>query len=206
MGLDTIFMGFSRLPMTLKQKTRSAVCSGVMLGDFQALVEDHRDRVYSLACYLLGDREEAADVTQDVLLRLWRNLSELDPENGNVSAWLLRVTRNRCFDLMRKRRSQRSALGMAEEPDAVDLTPADEPDPERLASSSDLGRHLRRAVRELDEPYRSVLILREVQEMKYREISETLEMPLNTVKVNIHRGRKMLRDRLQEVMGHAVAC
>lgn len=180
-----------------------------MLGDFQALVEDHRDRVYSLAAYLLGDREEAADVTQEVLLRLWRNLPELQRsgrDGGSVTAWLLRVTRNCCFDLMRKRRSQRSALGLPEEPETVDRAPAHDPDPERLAASSDLGRHLRRAVQELAEPYRSVLILREVQEMKYQEISDTLEMPLNTVKVNIHRGRKMLRERMREVMGHAVAC
>lgn len=190
----------------LKQSARSAVCCHVMLGDFQALVEDHRDRVYSLARYLLGDPEEAADVTQEVLLRLWRNLPEIDTRDGNVAAWLLRVTRNCCFDQMRKHRSRRSALGVAEDPEAVELTAAPGPDPERLASSSDLGRHLRQAVRELSEPYRSVVILREVQEMKYQEISDTLQMPLNTVKVNIHRGRRMLRERLQEVMGHALAC
>jgi len=145
-------------------------------------------------------------VTQEVLLRLWRNLDTLDAEGGHVTAWLLRVARNQCFDLMRKRRSQRSALGHAEEPEAVERAPAAAPDPERLASSSDLGRQLRRAVQELAEPYRSVLILREVQEMKYREISDTLEMPINTVKVNIHRGRRMLRERMKEVMGHALAC
>lgn len=176
-----------------------------MLGDFEALVEEHRDRVYSLAAYVLGDREEAADVTQEVLLRLWRHLDTLD-SGGNVTAWLLRVTRNHCFDLMRKRRSRRSALGHPEEPEAVDRAPAGDPDPERRAQSSDLGRQLRRAVQELAEPYRSVLILREVQEMKYREISDTLEMPINTVKVNIHRGRKILRERMKEVMGHALAC
>lgn len=190
----------------MKQTGRSPVSLGVMLGDFEALVEEYRDRVYSLACYLLGDREEAADVTQEVLLRLWRNLDALDTEGGHVTAWLLRVTRNHCFDLMRKRRSQRSALGHPDEPEAAERAPAAGPDPERLASSSDLGRQLRRAVQELAEPYRSVLILREVQEMKYREISDTLEMPINTVKVNIHRGRRMLRERMKEVMGHALAC
>lgn len=193
----------------MKQTRPPAVSCGVMPGDFQGLVEDHQDRVFSLAAYLLGDREEAADVTQEVLLRLWRNLPELDSSGdggGNVTAWLLRVTRNCCFDLMRKRRSQRAALGHAEDPDTMDRTPDHGPDPERLAASSDLGRHLRRAVQELSEPYRSVLILREVQEMKYQDISDTLEMPLNTVKVNIHRGRRMLRERLKEVMGHAVAC
>lgn len=179
-----------------------------MPGDFQALVEEHRDRVYSLACYLLGDREEAADATQEVFLRLWRNLPELERSGGDretLAPWLLRVTRNCCFDLMRRRRTRRTVLGHPEEADAVDRTPADDPDPERLAASSDLGRHLRRAVQAMAEPYRSVLILREVQEMKYHEISETLEMPLNTVKVNIHRGRKMLRERLKEVMAHAPA-
>ncbi len=174
-----------------------------MLDRFQSLVEEHQHRVYTLASYLLGDREEAADVTQEVLLRLWRNLETLD---GNVSAWLLRVTRNYCFDLMRKRRSQKTALGNPEEPEAVHLPDTGQPSPERLAASTDLGRHLRRAVGELAEPYRSILILREVQEMKYVEISEALDMPLNTVKVNIHRGRKMLRERLKGVIGHAAAC
>lgn len=174
-----------------------------MLGEFQGLIDEHRDRVYTLAVYLLGDREEAADVTQEVLLRLWRNLETLDGEPG---AWLLRVTRNCCFDLMRKRRSLKNAFGDAQEPEALERVRGAEPDPESRAAANDLGRHLWRAVEELAEPYRSALILREVEEMKYREISETLGLPLNTVKVHIHRGRRLLRDRLREVIGHATAC
>lgn len=174
-----------------------------MLEEFQALVEQHRDRVFTLSCYLLGDREEAADATQEVLLRLWRNMGRLESHTG---AWVTRVTRNHCFDLLRKRRSQKNALGDEQEPEVFDVTAGADPSPERRAASSDLGRHLRRAIRDLGEPYRSVVILREVQEMKYKEISEALDMPINTVKVNIHRGRKMLRDRLKEVMGHAAAC
>jgi len=190
-----------------------------MLEHFQALVEQHQDRVFTLSCYLLGDREEAADATQEVLLRLWRNLATLhddavasedkggaEQRSNSVAAWLTRVTRNYCFDQLRKRRSQRNALGDEQEPEVFELTAGNDPSPEHRAASSDLGRHLQRAIRELSEPYRSVLILREVQEMKYKEISEALEMPINTVKVNIHRGRRMLRDRLRGVMGHAAAC
>lgn len=180
-----------------------------MLEHFQSLVEQHRDRVFTLSCYLLGDREEAADATQEVLLRLWRNLPALGPETtrgASAGPWLTRVTRNHCFDLLRKRRSTKNALGEEQEPEVFDLTTDDDPGPERRATSADLGRQLRRAVGELDEPYRSVLILREVQEMKYKEISEALDMPINTVKVNIHRGRRMLRDRLREVMRHAAVC
>jgi len=183
-----------------------------MLEHFQSLVEQHQDRVFTLSCYLLGDREEAADATQEVLLRLWRNLEGLEDDgrseqgSNSVAAWLTRVTRNYCFDQLRKRRSQKNALGDEQEPEVFEMTAGGDPNPEHRATSSDLGRHLQRAIRELGEPYRSVLILREVQEMKYKEISEALEMPINTVKVNIHRGRRMLRDRLRGVMGHAAAC
>jgi len=174
-----------------------------MLERFQTIVQENQNRVYTLACYLLGDREEAADATQEVLLRLWRHLGELDT---NVGAWLTRVTRNYCFDQLRKRRSTKQALGDQQEPEIFDYTEGDDPGPEHHAASSDLMRHLQHAMGELGEPYKSVLILREVQEMKYKEISEALDMPINTVKVNIHRGRRMLRDRLREVMGHATAC
>ena len=173
-----------------------------MLERFQELVDAHRDRVYTLACYLLKDREEAADATQEVLLRLWRNLDRLDAEDGsNLSAWILRVTRNHCFDQMRKAKTQRTAFGTPSGPEPLDWTPDETPGPERRATSSALATQLSRAVAALDEPYRSVIVLREIQELKYQEISDTLQMPINTVKVNIHRGRRMLRERMRDVLG-----
>lgn len=173
-----------------------------MLAKYQELVELHRDRVYTLARTLLRDRETAADVTQEVLIRLWRHLPELE---GNLGAWLARVTRNCCYDELRRRRSQTSALGTESPAEVLEDHAAASPSPERLAGSAQLGRRLRAAVAALGEPYRSVILMREVQEMKYQEIAETLDIPLNTVKIQIHRARRLLRDRIEEVNPHVAA-
>lgn len=170
-----------------------------MLTRYQELVGLHQDRVYTLARALLRDREAAADVTQEVLIRLWRHLPELE---GNLAAWLARVTRNCCYDELRRRRSQSQALGTESPAEVLEDHAAHGPSPERLASSSELGRRLRDAVAELGEPYRSVILMREVQEMKYQEIALALEIPLNTVKIQIHRARRLLRERIEEVNGH----
>ena len=78
------------------------------------------------------------------------------------------------------------------EPEIVESSPTPDADPEELARRAAFRRHLMTALTGLGEPYRSVLILREIQGLRYREIGETLEMPLNTVRVNIHRGRRLL--------------
>lgn len=170
-----------------------------MLARYRELVVQHQDRVYTLARALLRDREAAADATQEVLIRLWRHLPELD---GNFSAWLARVTRNCCYDEMRRRRSQHAAFGIESPSEVLEDHAAQGPSPERLATSAELGRRLRAAVADLGEPYRSVIVMREVQEMKYQEIADALEIPLNTVKIQIHRARRMLRERIEEVNGH----
>jgi RNA polymerase sigma-70 factor (ECF subfamily) len=184
----------------MKQNRPAARVGIAMLERFQELVEEHRDRVYTLAAYLMKDREEAADATQEVLIRLWRNLERLEEET--ISPWILRVTRNHCFDLMRKRRTAKTYFGESTAPEVLDWTPDGAPSPERRAHGTALAAQLRQVVAGLDEPYRSCIVLREIQDLKYQGISDTLEMPLNTVKVNIHRGRRMLRERMKEVLGH----
>jgi DNA-directed RNA polymerase specialized sigma24 family protein len=142
-----------------------------MLTAFEDTAQRYQRRVYSFARYLLSSREEAEDVTQEVLLRLWRHHRGVDEER--LGAWLLRVTRNACYDLLRKRR-QETAAGFRGR---------------LLAALADLG-----------EPYKSVVILREVQGLPHREIGEALGIPEVTVRVHLHRGRRKLRERLKEDM------
>ena len=167
--------------------------------EFEEAARRHQGRVYTFAHYFLGNREEAEDVTQEVLLRLWRHGLELADEA--VRPWLLRVTRNACYDLLRRRRLPVNS------PAGLDTLPAEtagaEPDPESRAAAAALGRRLRAELDRLEEPYKSVLILREIQELQYQEISDALEIPLNTVRVYIHRGRRRLREQLKEVVGDA---
>ncbi|HEX9942978.1 MAG TPA: sigma-70 family RNA polymerase sigma factor [Thermoanaerobaculia bacterium] len=169
-----------------------------MLSAFEDTAQKYRRRVYSFARYLLSNREEAEDVTQEVLLRLWRHQNGLDEER--LGAWLLRVTRNACYDLLRKRRSDASlAPGASLDDEAAQEVASAEPGPQAQAEAADFRRRLLAALSELGEPYKSVVILREVQGLPHREIGEALGIPEVTVRVHLHRGRRKLRERLREV-------
>ncbi|MEM7480983.1 MAG: RNA polymerase sigma factor [Acidobacteriota bacterium] len=166
-----------------------------MGGSFDEVFERYQRRIFTLAVYTLANREEAEEVTQDVLVKVWRRGGEV-PADGRL-AWALRVTRNACIDRIRRRAAARSvALDAGGLPE---ILAAAGPGPEERARNRVLRRRLVSALGELEEPYRSALILREVQGLSYREVADTLELPLNTVRVHIHRGRRKLRDELREV-------
>jgi len=168
----------------------------VNLRGYEKQVHRYQHRVYSFAYYFLGNREEAEDVTQDVLLRLWNHREEVD--EARLLGWLLRVARNACVDLLRRRKVQRAVMTV--NTDGVELAAGHAPLPDEVADGQLFQEHLRQALDTLKEPYRSIVILREIQEMKYEEICGALDLPLNTVKVYLHRARKMLREQLSKVM------
>ncbi len=174
---------------------------GLTLIRFEVLVTTYRHRIYGYACHYLGDAEEAADVTQDVLVRLWKNRDGIDEEHA--LAWLLRVTRNACVDVLRRRSAYRKRVETSSEMTNVHADPA--PGPDREASSNLFQEKLISALETLGEPYKSIVILREIEEYTYEEICAALDLPLNTVKVYLHRARKALRKQLTEVSHHEYA-
>lgn len=150
---------------------------------------------------MLGDSAASADVTQDVFIKLWEHRGNLEEER--ILGWLLRVARNACIDVIRKRKVRRT---VSESEDfSIDSLPSRAPLPDQEASSAIFQEHLKKALNALGEPHRSIVVLREVQEYKYEEISEVLNLPLNTVKVYLHRARKTLRKELGEVLRHDYA-
>ena len=171
-------------------------------GDFQELVREHRDRIYTFAVYSLKNREDAEDVTQEVLIRLWNHWRRL--EGAHLRAWIVRVTKNACVDAVRRRQT-RHRHEYETEDDELERAAGTGPDPERDAEDADFRRQLKAALAELAEPYRSIVILREIQGLAYDEIADSVGKPLNTVKVYLHRGRKMLREQLREVPAYAQA-
>jgi len=152
--------------------------------------------VFGFAYHFLGDREEAEDVTQEVFIRFWNHRQEID--GGQPIGWLLRVTRNASVDALRRRSAYRKTI--TGDSGRVDIAHGDTPGPARDAESNDFRTLLNLAVDRLGEPYKSLVLLREVQDLSYQEIADTLELPLTTVKVYLHRARKMLREHLTEVM------
>jgi RNA polymerase sigma-70 factor (ECF subfamily) len=161
---------------------------------FRRLVKAHKDRLYSLAVHLLGNTAEAEDVVQDVLIKLWNHHESLESER--VRPWLLRVTRNACIDLIRKRVHQRAyamAVG-AESETAVLSTPVE------ALEDANLNEHLSAAIRGLEEPFQSLVILREIQGFSYQEIGQALELSDQQVRVYLHRARRKLRQTLAPLM------
>ena len=144
---------------------------------------------------MLGSYDDARDVSQDVLIRLWRHRDPI-PE-AKVLPWLMRVTRNACIDVLRRRKMVRELT--VNGADVEDIS-HDELTPSERMEQEDERRLVEQALDQLSEPYRSIVILRELQHLKYEEISGAMDMPMNTVKVYLHRGRKMLREQLSEMI------
>lgn len=161
---------------------------------FNQIVAYHRPRIFALAWHILSDREEAADVTQTVFIRLWDRRSEIDVDR--VDAWLLRVARNAAIDAWRRRRTREGVLSANTE--AVEQLPSSHQEPpDAGVASSEFRRRLHGAVGQLPEPQRSIVVLREIEGYQYDEIAEALDLPLNTVKVYLHRARRRLREALR---------
>jgi RNA polymerase sigma factor, sigma-70 family len=168
---------------------------------FERQVQEHQDQVYGFACSMLRNEVTAQDVTQDVFIKLWEHREEVDPDRA--LPWLMRVTRNACIDQLRRRQTQRRTMTVDTE--GLSRAESRRPRPDTATETADFQAHLDASLDQIDEPYRSVLVLREIQDLKYKEIADALEMPLNTVKVYIHRGRKKLRTQLTDRLDYAPA-
>jgi RNA polymerase sigma-70 factor, ECF subfamily len=161
---------------------------------FEQAVLEHKDRVHGYAAMMLRDSAEAQDVAQEALVRLWTHRDEIETSLAGV--WLLRTTRNLCIDRLR-RRSVRAEV--ADGPDVLERQAGSAPDPERIAGSGEASRALLRALEDLSEADRTVIVMREVQGLPYDEIASTLGVPLGTLKARLHRARERLRTELVRV-------
>lgn len=158
-------------------------------------VTRHQHRVYGYALRLLGDPDEARDVVQDSMLTMWRHRDRVEAD-GAVS-WLLRVTHNAAIDRLRRRKVEHRIFEGDADFERLDGGAGS---PAGHTESADMMKHLQAAIDTLKEPYRSIVILREIEDYRYDEICGALDLPMTTVKVYLHRARKQLRETIQEVL------
>lgn len=165
---------------------------------FAALVEANQAMVYSLAYRMTGNSEDAADLTQEAFLNAWRGLARFQGQ-ASFSTWLYRLTSNACIDFLR-REKRRSALSLTLEPDEEESRQAEVSDerwsPEALLDRQESLQAVRRALGQLSDEHREVLLLRELEGLSYREIAQALGLEEGTVKSRIARARLALRDFL----------
>ncbi len=168
-------------------------------GDPQALTQlviSQQHYVYSIAMSVLKHPEDAADLTQEAFIRLFRALPQYNGES-RFTTWLYRLVVNLGRDELRRRGRQVPVLPPvleAEELDPITAVPDDDrwADPEQALASHELRKQVRRALDQLEAHYRLVLTLYYFEDLKYTDIAEILEIPLNTVKSHIRRGKERL--------------
>jgi RNA polymerase sigma factor (sigma-70 family) len=173
---------------------------------FEALVMPHLDAAYRFARWLSRSPSDADDVVQDAILRAFRGFDAL--RGSDVRAWLLTIVRN-CHLTAVTQQQRRAAVPLPEENDPQDAQAmiATTPDPESASIRRDEERTLDRLMSALPEEQREVLVLREIEEMDYREIASVTNVPIGTVMSRLARARAALKARwLREATGeiHAV--
>lgn len=159
-----------------------------MQKQYQQAITQYRQRVFSFAHYSLRAREDAEDITQDVFIKLWQNWQKID--HGKLNAWLMRVAHNAVVDHVRKYKKANEQLDDYAEPEdqASEEYSGDDLDDRAFK------QQLMEAIKTLDDPFRSILVMRDIQGMSYTDIQESLDISASQVKVYLHRGRRKLRE------------
>lgn len=152
------------------------------------LDQPHQKCIYILAYKYMGNHEDAEDIVQEVLLRLWNHSSRIASEAMEV--WISQVTRNACLDALRRRKSYCSVVSTQDCELALHKTPAIE-----VNLLQYIG--IRKALNRLEPPYQTLILLRYFKGLSCKTISQELGMSLSTVKVYLHRGRRQLRALLE---------
>ena len=158
------------------------------------LIARYGGRIYGVAMSFAGDPAEAEDLTQEIFLKLYRNLNRY---RGDVPlvAWALRLSRNLCIDHYRHHRQRNQAETVND--DILQLQPGND-DPQSRAQARQELRRVYRVLEEMPEILASILILRDLQGLSYEEICGFLELPIGTVKSRLNRARRDLTKRLAD--------
>jgi len=191
------------------EPTDEAIVEQCLRGEVEAfavLVQRYRDRLYSHAYYLTGDADEAADLTQEALVRAYCHLPRFRLD-AKFAPWLYRIATNLCASW--RRRHKLRPFSAEENLDEADVQNPFQPE----ASANPVERYerlefqesVRRAVRALPLNFRQVIVLRYLEEMSYREIAVALKLPVTTVENRLRTGRRLLRQKLAALLGPEVA-
>ncbi len=156
---------------------------------FSAMFKAYDKRVYCTAFRYLGSSEEAADLTQEVFLRAWKNFKNIDPARP-VFPWLFRITKNLCINRWKRKSGSETGLEFPE------LHPGED-SVENEVVQRESREEIKAAVLSLPEKFREIIILKHYDECSYDEMAEILDIPRGTVMSRLFNARKMLKNRLE---------
>ena len=194
----------------------SQIVRRCMDGDSAAWVEmvrTHHRRVYSLCYRFTGNAADAEDLTQDIFLKIYSNLASFDGARGSLLVWITTMTRNHLVDHFRRSRNLRATSSLDEGWDTADELKPSKPidrlvsggaSPHEAAAQKELAKMVQQALARVSVDLREAVILRDLQDLDYKEIAQVLGIPEGTVKSRISRGRaelaRLLERNKREVM------
>ena len=171
-------------------------CQGGDVDAMEVLVLRYQQWAYNIAYGILGHHEDAQDVTQDAFLSVWQNIGQFKFKS-RFSTWFYRIVKNKALNLIDQRQRRKT------EPMDIDDTqpwvPLETETPERLALREERKQLVHAALARLKENHRTILVLRELQELSYNEIAEVVGCTLGRVKSRLHEARKALRAELEKI-------
>jgi len=165
--------------------------------DFKTEVLPMSSKLLRFALQILQDEEEAKDVLQDIFLKLWQKRDELEKVE-NLDAFAMRMTRNRCLDVIKSRRTV-SMEGIKK----INLADENWSDTDHLENADSVSL-VKRIISELPDIQRTIIQLRDIEQLEYEEIAEATEMNVNAIRVNLSRARKKVRDEILKIQNYGI--
>jgi RNA polymerase sigma-70 factor (ECF subfamily) len=206
--------GLERTPVGAEQAALAALAARCLAGDAQAweqLARTQHRKVYGICYRFTGSPTDAEDLTQEVFLKMYRNLGNFDPARGGFGTWLTTLTRNLLVDNYRRSRMERASDSLDEplgDDEAagggatkLDRLADTRPGQDHHVSGLELKVQIQRALAQVSPELREAVILRDLEDMDYKEIAEVLKIPQGTVKSRISRGRGELARLLKGMEG-----
>jgi RNA polymerase sigma-70 factor (ECF subfamily) len=178
-----------------------ARCLGGDAAAWEDIVRAHTRRIYNLCYRFTSRREEAEDLTQEVFLRVFRTLTSYDARQGPLGVWLHRVARNLLIDHYRATRKLKHDVSLEDSMPFLEEKESSAPRPDRVLARHELSETVQAALLRLSPELREAVILRDLQELDYKEIADVLDVPEGTVKSRINRGRAELARLLKRIPG-----
>ncbi|MCB0762885.1 MAG: sigma-70 family RNA polymerase sigma factor [Flavobacteriales bacterium] len=159
--------------------------------EFKDTVLPLKNKLFAFAFRYVRNREEAEDIVQDVMLKVW-NAQEKADDIKNIEAWCMTLTRNRSLDVLKSKSSQTSEL------QDYHLSPSQEATPDVQLERKEMMSKIKKVIDMLPLKQKEVVELRDFQGMSYKEIADILGADINVVKVNLHRARKTIQEKITQ--------
>ena len=182
-----------------QEKALIQKCKQGDIDSFEMLIECYQQKVYNIALRMLGNKEDASDIAQEVFIKVYKSIGGFK-EEASLSTWIYRIATNVCLDELRKRKKTKivsiDSTIQLEESEVSMQMPDERPQPDELLTQKELKQEVQKAINNLKEEHKTVIILRDINGYSYEEIAKILDCTLGTVKSRINRARNALKSIL----------